>query len=330
LARYEEMNFAQLRRFIHAAVERRSEPSFSSDAELPHSREDLYALCDMLQVKAEALKGDTTLPERPTYDGPPDPGYSFTPSEELGLQLEELERAEDRVAEQMLRGDHSSGSRDFYLEYIQDELKKLEQKIAPIEKREKAEYQRRLAAYRDAYEPHRLRVQAWRAEVENVRKRREAEADRDEMARRTYRKVKNTFDPKHASGLKDIGTVPWEILPPGERADEHVRGYYREVLGRGQLDGFDEERLENMLALPRSGWLKGTEGFYGYIILMFDHTEKVLMECPVRDNAIYVLDSGAERLLKMNKQQLIASDEAKRIFHIGDWYRRVKQVLEIE
>ena len=31
----------------------------------------------------------------------------------------------------------------------------------------------------------------------------------------------------------------------------------------------------------------------------------------------------------MNKQELIASGEAKRIFHVGDWYGRVKQELGI-
>ena len=47
-------------------------------------------------------------------------------------------------------------------------------------------------------------------------------------------------------------------------------------------------------------------------------------------NAIFVLDSGEDRLLKMNKQELIASDEVKKIIHVGDWYRRVKQALELE
>lgn len=101
------------------------------------------------------------------------------------------------------------------------------------------------------------------------------------------------------------------------------------MLSRGQLAGFDQERLDKILALPRSGLLKGRAGFYGYIVLQFAHTEKVLLECPVYANAIYVLNSAEERLLKMNKQELIASDEAKRIFHVGDWYRRVKEALDI-
>jgi hypothetical protein len=106
-------------------------------------------------------------------------------------------------------------------------------------------------------------------------------------------------------------------------------GYYNEVLSRGQLAGFDQGRLDKILSLPRSGLLKGKAGFYGYIVLQFDLTPKVLLECPVHGNAIYVLDSGEERLLGMNMQQLIASDEAKRIFHTGDWLGRVQRELGI-
>jgi hypothetical protein len=109
-----------------------------------------------------------------------------------------------------------------------------------------------------------------------------------------------------------------------------VREYYRKAVSHGQLKGFPQDRLDKMLALPRSGWLKGRAGFYGYIVLMFDHTEKVLLECPVEGNAIYVLDSGEERLLRMSKQELIESSEAKRIYHSGPWYQRLKDELGIE
>ena len=63
---------------------------------------------------------------------------------------------------------------------------------------------------------------------------------------------------------------------------------------------------------------------------MFDYTERVLLECPVEDDAIYLLDSGEDRLLPMNKRQLRESGEAKRIFHSGDWYQRIKDELGIE
>ncbi len=47
------------------------------------------------------------------------------------------------------------------------------------------------------------------------------------------------------------------------------------------------------------------------------------------ENAIYVLNSGEECLLRMNKQELIASGETKRIFHAGDWCQRVEKELGI-
>ncbi len=145
------------------------------------------------------------------------------------------------------------------------------------------------------------------------------------------REVKHALDPERASGHKRMSILPFELAAPGERTDDHsIYRYFREVVSRGRLDGFDQDRLGKLLALPRSNWAKGKAGSYGYIVLMFDHTEKVLMECPVRDNAIYVLDSGEERLLKMNKQELIASGEAKRIFHRGNWYQRVKETLDIQ
>jgi hypothetical protein len=43
-----------------------------------------------------------------------------------------------------------------------------------------------------------------------------------------------------------------------------------------------------------------------------------------------VLDSGEEGLLRMSKQELIESSEAKRIYHSGPWYQRLKDELGIE
>lgn len=143
--------------------------------------------------------------------------------------------------------------------------------------------------------------------------------------------MKRAFEPRRTSTPGRISTLLWEIAAPGERIEDRtVYQYYREALSQGKLDGFDRERLDKVLALPRRGLLKGKSGFYGYIVLQFTHTEKVLMECPVYANALYVLNSGEERLLRMKKQELIASGEARRIFHTGDWYQRVKQELEIE
>lgn len=318
--RCEEMGYAQLDRFIHDALERLSRSSISDNEELPRSREDYVALCDMLSAKADALKEDTPVPKRPTYEGPSDPGYFFTPSDELDALYDQLRQAESRVDYET---EHGGGG--VYLEYIKGELQAVEQKIAPVERREKQEYNEHLRDYREAYEPYRQRLRSWRAQVEKAERMREVESKREEAVRRAYRKVERAFGPKR------ISTLPWDFAAPGERTDDQVvYGYYREVLDRGQLENFDQERLDKILSLPRNGLLKGKAGFYGYIVLLFAHTDKALMECPVYANAIYVLDSSEERLLRMNKQELLASGEAKRIFHTGDWYQRVKQEFGIE
>ena len=320
---HEKMGFAQLRRFIHDAVESLSHPLSPANEKYPRAKEELLALCDVLSAKAERLKRNAPALERPTYDGPKHPGYFFTPSTKLEALYAEQRRADRRVDE-AIRYEYSKT----YLEYIEDELERIESKTAPVEAREQREHNARLDAYYQARKPYEHRYQSWRAHSEKLH---EDELQRDKAVRSAYRKVKDAFNPKRGSGLKGMGSLPFELAAPGEGTDNQaVYRYYREVLSQGGLDGFDQERLDNLLALPRRGWMRGTSGFYGYIVLLFDHTEKVIMECPVRDNAIYVLDSGERRLLEKNKQELIASPEAKRIFHTGDWYSRLKKELGIE
>ncbi len=323
----EQMTFIQLRRFIERALMKLSRPSALGNEELPRSEEELLNLCDMLNAKAGELREDVSrpMPERPTYEGPVDPG-PFTPSYELRSLYNKLERYERRVDDT-----YREGASSIVTEYVEGELEEVEREVAPVESREKQEHEKRLEEYRGARKPYWDRVRLYEEEVAKEERKRELEANRQGTVERMRREVKHALDPERASGHKRMSILPFELAAPGERTDDHsIYRYFREVVSRGRLDGFDQDRLGKLLALPRSNWAKGKAGSYGYIVLMFDHTEKVLMECPVRDNAIYVLDSGEERLLKMNKQELIASGEAKRIFHRGNWYQRVKETLDIQ
>ena len=195
-----------------------------------------------------------------------------------------------------------------------------EQELYPAEERERR-HTKLVAEYEEARKPYRESYQHWAAERS---RRQEVEANREATVRRLYREVKRAF------AAKTITTLPWEIAAAGEGTDDRaVYSYYQDVLRQGGLEGLDKERLDMILSLPRSGLLKGRAGWHGYIVLTFDHTEKALMDCPVPDNAVYVLDSCEKRLLKMNEPQLRASGEAKRIFHTGDWYQRVKREFGI-
>ena len=321
----EWMSLAELDRFIHDAARRLSDPSVTDDGNTPRSHEEFWELCALLWRKVDASKQDETMLERPDYQGPPNPGYYLTPSLELEALYRRLQKAQRRV-EQAIE-DHDSPT---YVEYLEEEVEKVQAEIAPVEQREQERHDERRRQYEKAYEPHRRLLQLWQAEAAQVEQRRKANEKLDSIVERAYRRVDRAFNPRRRYGNRGPTTLDFEILPPGKRTNEHVREYYREVLRHGQLKGFSQDRLDKMLALPRSGWLKGQAGFYGYIVLMFDHTEKVLLEYPVEGNAIYVLDSGEERLLRMSKQELINSSEAKRIVHAGTWYQRLKDELGIE
>jgi hypothetical protein len=320
----ENMSLAELDRFIRDAAKRLSDPSAGIDGSMPRTREEFADLCALMRAKVDALKQDTTIPDPPEYNGPPGPG-PFSPSDELEALYRWLKSEERRLNEEIQHG--RSGN---YVDYLEQQVKKLRVQVTPIERREQEKYDERLREYNIAREPYLHLYKAWRAEVAEAEKRREVNENLEKFVQRAYRRFDRAFNTRRGSGGQGPVTLDFEILPPGERTDEHVRKYYREVVSRGQLRGFSQDRLDKMLALPRSGWQKGKAGFYGYIVLMFDHTEKVLLECPVEGNAIYVLNSGEERLLRMSKQELIESSEANRIVHAGAWYQRLKDELGIE
>jgi hypothetical protein len=282
----------------------------------------------LMETKAEAQKGHLTMPTRPVYNGTA-PLSTCSYQDELKAPYRKKDEALER-----LKGAIRYRAGVNRIQQRREELREAEQAILAVEdarKRNQEEYRQRLREYQHARELHRRSVSTWEQAAAKVERRRKAHERRMEIVHRAQRRVAEAFKPKHAPDKRGLITRDFEIARPDEQGDEHLRAYYREVIGRGRLEGeFSQYRFEKMLALPRSGWQKGKAGFCGYIALMFDHTEKVVLECPVEGNAIYLLYTGEDRLLAKNKRQLRESGEAKRIFHTGDnWYRRLKDKLGI-
>ncbi len=67
------------------------------------------------------------IPKRPAYDGPADPG-PFSPSSELASLYKKRERYEARV-------DNAYRNRQtkMVIEWVEDELEKVEREVAPVE-----------------------------------------------------------------------------------------------------------------------------------------------------------------------------------------------------
>ncbi|MDP9474311.1 MAG: hypothetical protein M3R38_01180 [Actinomycetota bacterium] len=138
--------------------------------------------------------------------------------------------------------------------------------------------------------------------------------------------IKGAFDPT----ARPLGRVAWEILPQGESSDG-IRRLFEGLRRRGGLSGFDPERLDNALSLPFKRGYTGKSGFDGYVVFTYEHTHKVLLECPRVGNAAYVIGLPTERWSRMNKQELRAdrSGEVCKINHRGDWERKVREALDL-
>jgi hypothetical protein len=59
-------------------------------------------------------------------------------------------------------------------------------------------------------------------------------------------------------------------------------------------------------ALKPSSVYVGIGEFDGYIVLAFRQTRKVVLECPIYGNAIYVIHEDWQRLAKMPKFELLS------------------------
>lgn len=325
----ESMDLPQLGRFIHDALLRRAQPSAPDDGSTPLKRPEFSDLVGLMQAKADELEEDTTMPARPVYDGPLAPPPLPDPTQLLAAARRRRNEARAHLADA-----YKFRAGQNVVQQRREEVRRAVQAISQIEdeaKRRTEEILRLRDEYRQARERYERDLEPREREVAKVRGRQQRNERRQALVDRSRRKVREAFKPKPAPDMRGIVTRNFEIARPDEQGDEHVRRYYREVVGRDRLEGvFSQDRFEKMLALPRSNWQKGKAGFYGYIVLMFAHTERIVLECPVEGNAIYVLDSNEDSLLAKNKRQLRELGQ-KRIFHSGnDWYRRLKDELSIE
>jgi hypothetical protein len=125
--------------------------------------------------------------------------------------------------------------------------------------------------------------------------------------------------------------VYWRILPSGTWTRESILSHYSKIQRQFPHVQFDLARLDQMFALRPSSLYVGIDEFDGYIVFAFSGTKKVVLECPVYGNAIYVIRDNWESLSKLSKSdlQLQFADSAQRIVHAGDWFPRLRAELRL-
>ncbi len=327
-AECEAMSFGELREFVDRCLDAVEEGSVDGDQ--PQTKEEFLALADMLELKIEAIRA--AIPEEPPGPAKP-PGYAyymsryFEPTAELRAMERNLEELQERREE--VRYDMRETGRAQYNQ-LQREIGELRKRIKEREAAERESYPRRYAAYLEAEPIHARNIRRWRAELAEIRKKRESLVRRADFVQARRRRIETVF--KFAASPSTKG-IRWRLLPPGKVSREGLRRHYHELSKKNRSAEYDQDRIEKAMDLnPKELHEEIDAAVEGYIVFTFEHTSSVLLECPRVGNAIYVVHRDWEIWSRMSKQELMADDSGAvvRIPHRGDWHAWVKRELEIE
>jgi hypothetical protein len=130
-----------------------------------------------------------------------------------------------------------------------------------------------------------------------------------------------------------VTRFPFEILPPGAWRLEDIIDYYKRASQnpRWEYAGktVEWERLEQIQRLQPEQLHLGKDGWYGYVVFTFEWTRRVILECPIKPNAIYVINGPWDELGRHSKRELLTryEDYVTRVPHIGDWFGKLDDAL---
>lgn len=308
------MNFHRLSSFISDSLEALSWPG-SADGR-PRSKGDFLALWNLLGAKVDTVNMTEPLPvptELPQF--PP-----FAPSEHLWSLLDQRKQLVAALTQAQGNASSSVASRTRKRQRKR-KLKSLELDISRSESRERRKYAERREAYFRPY--FRSYLEAKAARERGLRRQ-----EKQLQFVKVRKKIEHAFSSKLTSTMKRLA---WRVLPPGELSADAVRRHYDTLQRRNPEVRYERERITKALSLQPEHYYVGRDEFEGYIVLTFARTPKVMMECPIFGNAIYITKSDWKRLSRMSKRELLAcgSGQFTKIVHKGDWFRRVKLELGI-
>jgi hypothetical protein len=321
---WEAMGFGELRELIDDSL--RKLPDVEADANRPQSKEEFATLVEILDAKLDPLRKEAAneLPPSPTYKGPSYVSPWFEPSG----QLASLHDRHDLLSRRLIEAQYEPSSDRRRIEH---ELRDLEREIDLRETGEKEEHERHHAEYvqahREASAAYERSRRLWRRQKHEQDKKCQSLALREQIVEKRRRDIERAFS--SGSGVPTMHTS-WDLAPPGAASEANLRRVYTDLRSQGRLAGFDQDRLDKLIMLNPKQRYVGKRGFEGYSIFTFSYTAKAIMECFIRGNAIFVLDADPEHWPEKNKQELRENPLAIWIPHQGDWYRRVREALDLE
>lgn len=132
--------------------------------------------------------------------------------------------------------------------------------------------------------------------------------------------------------LPVIERLPWDVLPKGEWNLEQILKHFKNLIhdNNWREKEFDKTRIEKICKhLKPSILYIGREQFEGYVVFCFDWTKKVVLECPIYGNAIYVINGDWQKIAKLSKWEARYkhSNQVTVINHTDTWLERLNTNL---
>jgi len=133
--------------------------------------------------------------------------------------------------------------------------------------------------------------------------------------------------------MKSALRLPFVLLPPSKGGLRNAIESYTKLshAHSHSLDGarFNWERLEQIESLDPSARYVGVKLWKGYVAFEFQHSDKVVLECPQTGNATYILIGDWRKMISATKAELRSeySTLCTRIIHVSDWKSRVRQTV---
>ena len=94
----------------------------------------------------------------------------------------------------------------------------------------------------------------------------------------------------------------------------------------------EEARLKYSWGLKPSAVYVGMDEFDGYFTFLYDGSDSVLMENPIRGNAAYIFRGDWERLSRLSKKEInnYHRNKTTKVVHKSGWEQRIKSALGIK
>ena len=151
----------------------------------------------------------------------------------------------------------------------------------------------------------------------------------------TSEEIRQMLNPESREINKDpvLVVLPWSLLPPDHMSLRGLVSYYESIEKAFYLkhqEEVDQERLKQIISLSPNRGFRGPDEFLGYVVYEFDRYEKVVLDCPVYGNAVYLLYKDRWRTQARQSKQYIRENYPglwSRVLHTDGWLQKVRMEL---